>query len=603
MLPRGRFVSGPNPDYNSPVKRGSLARYFFASTVLLSILVSFYVFSESQRLWSELMRQTEVRADALAKVMETSAKHAILGNSVLEDLIGQRLLDNARLIDRLLLSGHPDKEFLRQLASMNRLQKVELMDYEGRPWSPPPATEHEKKMMEMKAWRFEAEGEESKPPYRRFKYYMWGRRWSLPTEKKEAPPDPPPRLKEKRFWEGSDFGVAVGARSFPGIIAVHANADYILNFKKEIGVQGQIEELGRQSDIDYVALLDRDSKIVAHTDPALVDRLDEDAFALRARIEGEPASRVVGVAGGKQRYEVIKPVRLHGSTLGLLKIGLSLEPIRAAWRKNVGSMAILALTILGVGALGMAVIFYNQQSNMREIKALEDEVTRKEHLATLGNLSATVAHEIRNPLNAISMGLQRLKSEFQPTAEHDQYVHFIELIRGEVHRLNTIVEQFLSLARPLELKREPVQVAELLKELSLFVQNDAQSSGIRISVEAAPELPAASLDRNYMKQVLLNLMLNGIQAMPGGGTLTLEAKAARGELLLAVADSGTGIPEENLAKIFEPYFTTKADGSGLGLAIARRIVEVHGGAIGARSEPRGGTRFEISLPLDGARTR
>jgi signal transduction histidine kinase len=483
---------------------------------------------------------------------------------------------------------------------MNRLQKVELMDYEGRAWSPPEPTERQRKMMEMKAWHFEAEGEGSKPAYRRFHYYMWGRRWSLPTEKKGTPVDPPPRLKEKRFWEGSDFGVAVGARSFPGIIAVHANAEYILNFKKEIGVQGQIEELGRQSDIDYVALLDGSSKIVAHTDAALVDRLDEDAFALKAKIEGEPASRVVEIAGGKQRYEVIKPVILHGSNLGMLRIGLSLEPIRAAWRKNVGSMAVLALTILGVGALGMAVIFYNQQSNMREIKALEDEVTRKEHLATLGNLSATVAHEIRNPLNAVSMGLQRLKSEFQPTADHEEYARFIELIRGEVHRLNTIVEQFLSLARPLELKREPVRIAELLKELALFVQNDAQSSGVRISVEAAADLPAAGVDRNYMKQVLMNLMLNGIQAMPEGGTLILEAKAAQGELFLTVADSGTGIPEENLPKIFEPYFTTKADGSGLGLTIARRIVEVHGGAIRARKEPRGGTRFEISVPLDGA---
>jgi signal transduction histidine kinase len=95
-------------------------------------------------------------------------------------------------------------------------------------------------------------------------------------------------------------------------------------------------------------------------------------------------------------------------------------------------------------------------------------------------------------------------------------------------------------------------------------------------------------------------MLNGIQAMPQGGTLRLEAKAARGELSVAVADSGTGIAEENLSKIFDPYFTTKANGSGLGLAIARRIVEVHGGAIGARSNPGGGTRFEISLPIDGA---
>jgi signal transduction histidine kinase len=122
---------------------------------------------------------------------------------------------------------------------------------------------------------------------------------------------------------------------------------------------------------------------------------------------------------------------------------------------------------------------------------------------------------------------------------------------------------------------------------------------VRIQVIAAPNLPALKADPSHITQVLLNLMLNGLQAMPQGGTLTLEAKASNGSLLIAVTDTGTGIAPENLSRIFEPYFTTKAQGSGLGLAISRRIIEAHGGTITASNELGGGCRFEISLPLKG----
>jgi signal transduction histidine kinase len=255
------------------------------------------------------------------------------------------------------------------------------------------------------------------------------------------------------------------------------------------------------------------------------------------------------------------------------------------------------MAILAVGIFGMAAIFYNQNSHLREVKALEGEVARREHLSALGNLAASVAHEVRNPLNAISMGLQRLDSEFHPTQDEEDYSRFIGLMRGEVRRLNSIVEEFLSLARPLDLKPEPVRIDGLLGELALLAKAEAESSKVEIHVATSPGLPKVKADLNYLKQLLLNLILNGIQAMPDGGSLTLEAKAARGKLLLTVTDAGVGIPPEILPRIFEPYFTTKANGSGLGLAIARRIVEAHGGTIEVKSEVGRGSIFHISLPL------
>jgi two-component system sensor histidine kinase HydH len=292
-----------------------------------------------------------------------------------------------------------------------------------------------------------------------------------------------------------------------------------------------------------------------------------------------------------------EPIRLDGSQLGFLKIGLSLNPVEAAWRNSVNSMIVLSLSLLGVGILGMAFIFYNQQSHARQVKALEAEVAQRERLSTLGNMAATVAHELRNPLNSVSMGLQRLKGEFRPTQDEEQYSRFIELMRSEVERLNSIVEEFLSLARPMEIKPEPVRIDELLQEMAVLAEGDAKSKRVQIKVVVPPDLPAARVDRNYFKQALLNLILNGMQAMPQGGGLTLEANLSRGTMVVSVTDTGDGIPEDILPRIFDPYFTTKTKGAGLGLPIARRIVEAHGGALTAESKVGQGTCFNITFPI------
>jgi signal transduction histidine kinase len=288
---------------------------------------------------------------------------------------------------------------------------------------------------------------------------------------------------------------------------------------------------------------------------------------------------------------------MNGSALGFLKIGLSLAPVETAWRNSLSSMAVLGLAILTVGIFGMAVIFHNQHSHLRRIRALEAEVAHRERLSALGNMAATVAHEIRNPLNSVSMGLQRLKGEFQPTQDREEYSHFIELMRGEVQRLNSIVEEFLSLARPLEIKPEEVDINELLGEMAALSEGDAKAKKVQIRVIVPHDLPTARVDRNFFKQVLLNLILNGMQAMPRGGALTLEAKISRGNMIIIVADTGEGIPQAMLPRVFEPYFTTKTKGAGLGLSIARRIVEAHRGTLTVDSTVGQGTRFEIMIPI------
>jgi len=573
------------------MRRVFLPRHFVASGLLLLSLASSYVFFEAQRLQQELLRQTEDKGTALAKAMEASVRNAIVGNALLEDLIEQRLLDNARLIDQLLLSRRVDQALLKEVSAMNRLQKIDLLDREGQPWelSALPA------MIAKKT-----EGEELLQRRQQMISYMWGKRWRLPKEKAEKlAAQLPPRITTSEFWKGSAIGVAVGARSFPGIIAIHANADYILNFEKEIGVQRQIQELGRESETEFVSFLDSDLNVVAHTDRGRIGQQEKEPLVLRAKVDRRLFSQIVESGEGKRYLEVVQPVALDESNLGFLKIGLSLGSMEVAWRNSLRAIVILGLAILGAGILGMAAIFHNQNTHMLEVKALEAEVLQRERLSALGNLAAAVAHEVRNPLNAISMGLQRLKMEFQPIEDRNEYSHLTELILGEARRLNSIVEQFLSLARPVEIKAKALPLQEFLKELAALEEGQARQSNVRIQVIAAPNLPALKADPNHLTQVLLNLMLNGLQAMPEGGTLTLEAKASGNNFRISVTDTGPGIPPENLSRIFEPYFTTKAKGSGLGLAITRRIVEAHGGTITVTNEARGGCRFLISLPING----
>jgi two-component system sensor histidine kinase HydH len=575
----------------SSMRRVFLPRHFAASGLLLLVLACLYVFFEAQRLQQEFLRQTEDKGTTLAKAMEASVKNAIVGNALLEDLIGQRLLDNARLIDQLLLSRQVDQALLKEVSAMNRLQKIDLLDQQGQPWelaALPALMARQKENEELFQRRLQTIS------------YMWGKRWRLPREKAEnRAAELPPKITGSEFWKGSVFGVAIGARSFPGIIAVHANADYVLNFEKEMGVQSQIEDLGRYSDSEFIALLDSNLNVVAHTDRDRIGQQEKEPLVLRAKVDGKLFSQIVDSGGGKRYFEVVKPVALDDSNLGFLKIGLSLGSMEVAWHNSLRAIITLGLAIVAAGILGMAAILHNQHSHMEEVKALEIEVLHRERLSALGNLAATVAHEIRNPLNAISMGLQRLKVEFEPTDDQEQYSRVTELMLGEVHRLNSIVEQFLSLARPLKIKPEALRVQAVLNELATLVEGEAQQSKVQIRVVAPPTLPPLKADREYLRQTLLNLILNGLQAMPKGGTLTLKANTSNGNFLISVTDTGIGIAPENRRRIFEPYFTTKAKGSGLGLAIARRIIEAHGGKITVTNEAGGGCRFLISLPING----
>ncbi|MGB2768837.1 MAG: ATP-binding protein [Candidatus Zixiibacteriota bacterium] len=236
--------------------------------------------------------------------------------------------------------------------------------------------------------------------------------------------------------------------------------------------------------------------------------------------------------------------------------------------------------------------------DITELKKFEEEAKRAERLSALGNLAAGVAHEIRNPLNAISITAQRLKSEFVPQKDEDEYSSFTEIILNEIKRLDSIINQFLRLAKAHKLNRVPTDISAFLDEVTNLAEVEANEKSIRIT-RSIDKLPDLKIDQDEMKKAVLNIMLNGIQATPSSGSLTVRSYTddSQAHVVIEITDSGAGIPKENLSKIFQPYFSTTEKGTGLGLSIAHRIISDHKGKIEVKSQRGKGTTFTIKLPI------
>lgn len=233
--------------------------------------------------------------------------------------------------------------------------------------------------------------------------------------------------------------------------------------------------------------------------------------------------------------------------------------------------------------------------DITETKIMEENIRRTEQLTAMGKLASAVAHEIRNPLNAISMVVQRLAREFVPNNDKEKYEEMIGMMKSESNRLNKIIEEFLKFARPPKLNRQPTNMDQLLDETLSLISLQLKNTNIEI-IKNYSKLGDWNIDKEQIKQAILNLLLNAIEAMPEGGKLSINAQNVDNTLLIEISDTGKGIPEEDIPRIFDLYFTTKDTGTGLGLSIVQRIVIEHGGLITVNSTLGKGTSFKIYIP-------
>ena len=219
----------------------------------------------------------------------------------------------------------------------------------------------------------------------------------------------------------------------------------------------------------------------------------------------------------------------------------------------------------------------------------------------LAELAGGFIHEIKNHINTLSLNLQLLAEDFEEaqTPLERRAAERVSKLTDECRRLVDLSNDFLRFARIDDLETALVHLDEVLDRMVDFLGPTARAQNVEVDWHAAPDLPMVALDVELFEKVLLNLMLNAEDAMPDGGTLTLQARGEGDEVVLDVIDTGCGMAPDLAAKVFEPFLTTKATGNGLGLATARKIVVAHGGSIAVQSEPGCGTKFTIRLPAVG----
>jgi nitrogen fixation/metabolism regulation signal transduction histidine kinase len=248
--------------------------------------------------------------------------------------------------------------------------------------------------------------------------------------------------------------------------------------------------------------------------------------------------------------------------------------------------------------------FNEMIAGLGRTRELESQLNQAQQSAVVGRLASAIAHEIRNPLNYINLTLDHLRNAFAPedVKKRETFERLAVQLKAEVARINSRISEFLNYTRPAKLDLRPLDLRAAAEDAMRLVEVQAAENGVTTSIEQRGDVPKVLGDAESLRSVLTNLYINALQAIDGQrGSLTVklssadEGRRARVE----VADTGAGIPPENISHLFEPYFSTKETGTGLGLAIVKKAVDDHGGTIEVQSEPGSGTTFTIILPTEG----
>ncbi|HXV14696.1 MAG TPA: ATP-binding protein [Candidatus Krumholzibacteria bacterium] len=312
--------------------------------------------------------------------------------------------------------------------------------------------------------------------------------------------------------------------------------------------------------------LKKDSVLGRHIDEALGRRVPDLAHELVQSLSMER---------GKHRHEIAA----HSRDGRHRPLGISISLLTDAAERRRGVIAVF--------------------QDLTEVHEMRERVRKADRLAAIGELSAGIAHELRNPLASISGSIEMLHQELKLDGENGR---LMELIMRESDRLDRIISDFLDFAKIRQPKKLPARLDKCLSETMVLLKKNAdKSQGISIRLECAEDMPLVYMDDEQMRQVFMNLAVNSCEAMEKGGTLDVVAgPTGAGQVRVAFCDSGPGISPEGMERLFEPFFTSKEGGTGLGLAIANKIVAAHGGVIEFRNREQGGAVFTITLPIVGS---
>ncbi len=496
-----------------------------------------------------------------------------------------------------------------------------------------------------------------------------------------------------------------------GFIALSVESKYLLEFRKKIGIGRLLQRIADEKDIEYIIIQDEKGIITASEGIKQLSSLESDNFLLNSVDQKMILTRVINF-NGNEIFEAVKPFRIENEIVGIIRIGLSLELVNNIINTAILRSIVISIMLFLVGTVliiyiantrsltllknehrkiqtynskildnmsdgvivvnseGMIRIFNKASENIFDISSesavnrnfneifgtnenliektflnkmpvlnwestieinenkralisgstsiiyddenkiesvvtvlrdltehrnLEELQKRKEKLSVMGELAANVAHEIKNPLNSISITAQRFEKEFSPVNDKEEYYQLLKNVRSEIKRVTNIINQFLKFARPPKVHLQKINIKNLIDEICLSFKS--QAIQFNIDFKCTTEDYEIEIDSEQIRQALVNIVQNAFDSVQSNGKISIGTKIFEEHLTIEIKDNGSGITKEDIDKIFNLYFTTKQNGTGLGLSIVNQIITAHGGKIKVESNPGKETIFKIELPV------
>lgn len=658
------------------------------TVVLISILIAVVMFTsayiELNQSKRDIFQLLYEHSSALIESIIQSSDNTLNASFEIEDLMTERLLDNARLIKKLDEANKITESELRRIGKVNNLYRINIFDKTGKRILsnriPEPDHEH---------------GEENINRADRLAPILSGEADEMVIG-----------LKRAEFAEGERFAVAVARSNNNGAIVVNIDAEEFLEFRKRIGIGKILQEMTKHHGIEYIVLQDTLGILAASEKIDTLEAIPGSDFLMNVLLTDSTFSRITDFAT-EEIYEVAKQFVFDGEVVGIYRIGISLEDVRNVESRMIRRLIIISLILAAISIIVLSIIFTNQNlqtvseeyrkfktltssvlknmdeavivldnsknvtlfnkaseelfditsdstiginildlknnilslsekdferrnyferqitihnsfrylligisiihntdnypdnfiiviKDLTEIKQLEKEAAKNEKLSAMGELASGVAHEIRNPINAIGMIAQRLNKEFSVSENQKEYNEITGLLRSEVNRINKIITQFLNYAKPLDMKLSIVNLKVFFDEIKILFTDQAKNKQISFFTEG-DETDTFRFDADLIKQALINIIQNAFDSVVENGAVSIKYQVKNNKLIIEITDNGKGIPPDIQKRIFDLYFTTRSDGNGLGLSIAQKIIAQHNGSISFSSAVNRGTTFKVIL--------